>query len=199
NDRGRDGARPPRPRQAGQASAHCVLPGRRWWQDRPGRPRAAASVSSATTTTKVSFLPPTCCTRKAELLLRAPLRWTGGQAVPPGSVAMTETCGHDALPRDCGDSSGNTWPIGIGVIGHCAAVLAVLLPTASRSLMARRWFIRPVVAGSRRYGCFRFVASIGTPCSGCRDIRSAEPSGRTDRWQVPRCRSLTCTHDSLTS
>src|SRR6185312_12194162 len=54
-------------------------------------------------------------------------------------------------------------------------------------------------AGSRRYGFIRFVASIDTPCTGCRDIRSAEPSGGKRRWQVPRWADLTCTHVSLTS
>jgi len=47
-----------------------------------------------------------------------------------------------------------------------------------------------VAAGSRRYGFIRFVAPIGTPCSGCRDIRSAEPSGGARRWQVPPDRNL---------
>jgi hypothetical protein len=40
----------------------------------------------------------------------------------------------------------------------------------------------------------RFVAYFDTPYSGCRDIRSAEPSGGMRRWQVPGCRSLTDTH-----
>jgi hypothetical protein len=62
------------------------------------------------------------------------------------------------------------------LLGRCAAGSAVLPATAPHSWLRCGYSIRRY-AGSRRSGFFRFVAYIGIPCSGRRDIRSTETSG----------------------
>ena len=81
----------------------------------------------------------------------SPLRWTGGQAVPPGSIAVTETGGQAlchgivafrAVVRHRSEVS--------VVLALREPVWAVLPATISTpSLEARRYSIRRKLAGSR--------------------------------------------------
>jgi len=92
-----------------------------------------------------------------------------------------------ALPRDCGGwTNGGSVPIG-GLV-----LLALRVPgrPCCLQLLRARWMRGDMPsgdasAGSRRFGLFRFVAYFDTPCSGCRDIQSAKPSGGIHYWQVP--------------
>ena len=56
-----------------------------------------------------------------------------------------------------------------------------------------------LLPGRADVGYIRFVAYFDTPCSGCRDIQSAERNGGYIRWQVPSGRSLTDAHLALAS
>ena len=56
-----------------------------------------------------------------------------------------------------------------------------------------------LLPGRADVGYIRFVAYFDTPCSGCRDIQSAERNGGYIRWQVPSGWSLTDAHLVLAS
>jgi hypothetical protein len=111
---------------------------------------------------------------------------------------MTETCGQALCHGIVAGRAAYLCRSGFVLPGVARAGSAVLPATAARSLDARRMPSGDVAAGSRRFGFFRFVAYFDTPCSGCRDIRSSKPSGGIRDWQVPKERSLTAAHDSLT-
>ena len=114
-------------------------------------------------------------------------------------IRQTETCGHGALPRDCGDLRGSAKPVDRYVVQGRKS------PCRFHGflLLRARWWrgdipSSVVVAGSRRCGFFRFVASSRPACRGCHDIQPTKPSCRICCWQVPSNRASCCTHDLRT-
>jgi len=125
------------------------------------------------------------------LQLRAPLRWTGGQAVSTWICHL----GRNLWPR--------RFATGLWRFERLHEAGQKFVPGPAPSCGRRvasggfaskdgeaRSHPASLLPGRADTEFIRFVASIDTPCSGCRDIRSAEPSGGTRRWQVPRCANL---------